>query len=161
MELVSAINAECDNLSDLVGLSEEKTDALIKNDVKELAKLTELEQILTSRHQRLSRATVGVLNDIAMVLNLDADGLTLKAVAEAVKSTPDAPALFEAVEKIAEIADRLKALNEKNTLLLQHSVDFVEFSMNVIRTAGNSLHSGEDEDENVNSFFNSSFDAKQ
>lgn len=134
-DLIDILNTEADNLKDLVELSKEKTDVIVQNNMDELQKITELEQILTSRYQKLDRNRESLMKDMASVLNIDSENITLTALADAIKDQQEAPALLDIMQRLATTAEQLREVNDNNRALIDYSLDYIEFSMNVIRSA--------------------------
>ena len=134
-DLIDILNTAADSLNDLVELSKEKTGVIVANDMPELQKITELEQILTARYQKLDRSREELMQDMASVLNIKSDNVTLTVLADAIKEQEEAPALLAVMERLTTIAAALKEVNESNRALIDYSLDYLEFSLNVIRTS--------------------------
>ena len=134
-ELIDILNTAADSLNDLVELSKEKTGVIVANDMAELQKITELEQILTARYQKLDRNREELMQDMASVLNIKSDNVTLTVLADAIKDQKEAPALLAVMERLTTVAAALKEVNENNRALIDYSLDYLEFSLNVIRSS--------------------------
>jgi flagellar biosynthesis/type III secretory pathway chaperone len=101
----------------------------------ELQKITELEQILTSRYQKLDRNREELMRDIASVLNIKGDNITLTILADAIKEQKEASALLDVMKRLSDIGEALREVNENNRALVDYSLDYLEFSLNLVRSA--------------------------
>jgi len=137
-DLIEILNTANASLSDLVELSKEKTDVIIANDMQELQKITELEQILTGRYQKLDRNREVLMNDIASVLNIKSDNITLTVLADAIKEQQEASALLDVMERLTATAFTLKEINDNNQNLIDFTLDYLDFSINVMRSSQSS-----------------------
>ena len=133
-DLIDILNTAADSLNDLVELSKEKTGVIVANNMPELQKITELEQILTGRYQKLDRNRETLMQDMASVLNIKSDNVTLTILADAIKDQKEAPALLDVMQRLVKSAAALKEVNESNRALIDYSLDYLEFSLNVIRS---------------------------
>ncbi len=157
-ELIKILNTEADNLSDFLGLAKEKTQVIVENDVKSLQKIVELENILASRQNKLEKSRIAIMADIAMVLNKDLKELTLKRLAEIISIGNEKEELLKLQEKLKLITEQLKQANDVNKLLIENSLEYIEFTMNVIRGVAKE----DNYTEPINaSGINRFFDAKQ
>ena len=134
-DLIDILNTANNSLNDLVELSKEKTDVIVANNMQELQKITELEQILTGRYQKLDRNREVLMQDIASVLNIKSDNITLTILADAIKEQKEASALLDVMERLAGTALALQEVNDNNRALVDFSLDYIDFSLNVIRSS--------------------------
>jgi flagellar biosynthesis/type III secretory pathway chaperone len=123
---------------ELTELSEEKKNAVVKNDVAGLKNVTSKETLLTGKAQKLERLRFELMQDIALVLNKKPEVMTVSYLTELLGDKPEAGELKEAAKSLIETLDKLSEINDLNKVLLQNALEYVDFSINVIRsTAGN------------------------
>ncbi len=159
-DLLSNLDEQLENYEYLLGLSYEKKDTLINNDIDELQKITQLENTLVGKNTRLEKKRMSVMSDIASVMNKNENELTLIALSELVKDSPEHDQLVAVTSKIRDNLTELKSINDQNKLLIDNSLDYINFSMNLLSGAmsGKSFYTAKGEEMNENK---SIFDAKQ
>ena len=133
-ELISVLNEQSNIYEQLCGISMHKKEMIIINDIEELKKITSSENLLLGKIQRIDKIRVSLIEDIACVLNEEESDITLSALANIINDQPDYNAFIEAVEKLRNTLDALKNLNEQNKQLIQNSLEYIDFSINVIRS---------------------------
>ena len=92
----------------LLELSMKKTEVIVSNDIPALQQITEQEQLLVDQVNDVDKRRMGIMEDMANVMNRDVG--TLK----------------ETVKAMAQI-------NEQNRELLQSALEMVEFDLNLVR----------------------------
>lgn len=164
MNVLDKENAEYEKLVDL---AESKTSVIVAGDIEGLEKIMEDEQEIVGRIQKLEKQRNKFLADIANVVNRDVKTLKLIDLIQMLDKMPDQQKLLEGTQKrLRDTIDRLKALNDKNQLLLAEKMDMVEFNLNMIRamkSAPQTANYSKDAYTNgqVLGIFHGGFDAKQ
>lgn len=132
--LIDVLDKESQEYERLLDLSMKKTPVIVSEDLDELAKITDEEQIIVSRINHLDHQRNEAINDIANVLNKDVNNLKIVDLIKMLAARP------EEQEKLAVVFDRLQAsvrsvkrVNEQNRELLQEALELVQFNMNVIQ----------------------------
>ena len=152
--LITTLNTENDEYAALLDLSMEKTGIIVKREQEVIERITVLEK----KREECTK-------DIATVLNKDYRRLTLPLLIEYLKGQE------REVRLLSEVHGRLKStmsqmvqINEQNKVLLQESLDMVEFEMNILRgmkqAPSTANYSGSEYADN-NYGAMGSFDAKQ
>ena len=133
--LIEVLDLESQEYEGLLELSMKKTPVIVAGGLEELAKITDEEQIVVGKINRLEQKRQEVFNDIANVINKDVNTLMLVDLVEMLKSRP------EEQQKLARVHDRLstavhdvRRVNEQNRLLIQNALEMVEFDMNLIQS---------------------------
>ncbi len=133
-ELIDVLNLEEKEYQDLILLSREKTPVIVKGDLEKLQKITEAEQFVVGKLNKLERRRTEVAKDIAVVLGKEEDELKVPDIIEILASQKAEQ------ERLKEVYDRLKAtlkemvrLNDINKGLIQESLEFIEFNMNLYK----------------------------
>lgn len=132
--LIDVLNQESEEYEGLLSLSRKKTHIIVSADLDELQKITDDEQEVVSRINRLEKKRVEVTADIANVLNRDVENLKLSNLIDLMAPRPAEQ------EKLTQVHDRLKAsvrelqrINEQNKELLGNALEMVEFEMNLLQ----------------------------
>ncbi|MCL2617197.1 MAG: flagellar protein FlgN [Defluviitaleaceae bacterium] len=134
-ELLTVLNEQAENYENLLALSHEKNQVLVQNDVKSLQKITNVENIIVGNNQKLEKRRTKIIKDISTVLGKAEADMTLTLLSEMIKDQDEHPALVEVSGRLRATVDSLKEINETNKTLLAFSLDYVEFTMNLIRGA--------------------------
>ena len=132
--LIEVLDLESQEYENLLELSMKKTPVIVAGELEELAKITDEEQIVVGKINRLEQKRQEVFIDIANVINKDVNSLMLIDLVEMLKSRP------EEQQKLAIVHDRLSAavhdvrrVNGQNRLLIQNALELVEFDMNLLQ----------------------------
>lgn len=132
IEVLEKENLEYKNLLDL---SIKKTPAIVSDDIKSLAKITDEEQIIVSRINHLDNQRNEAVNDIANVLNKDVTKLKIADLINMLAARP------QEQEKLASVFDELrrnvravKRINEQNRELIENALELVQLNMQVLQS---------------------------
>lgn len=164
-ELISTLSQEKELYLALLPIAEEKTKAIVANDLEQLQKITDKEQEAVDRVNALERKRSEVINNMGIVLGRKPQELTLtELILVAEKQPKDKAALTELKESLGTAVKRLADLNERNKVLIQHSLEMIEFNMNLIQSTrmvqGNNYTKSAAETE-IGASQTGMFDAKQ
>ena len=88
-ELIATLDKEDLLYRQLIPVEEEKTRAIIANDLESLRKITEQEHELVDRTSAQEHKREQIAIDIATVLGMDPRTITLDQIAEALKGQPE------------------------------------------------------------------------
>lgn len=132
--LIEVLDRESREYEDLLELSTKKTSVIVAGGLDDLAKITDEEQNVVGRINRLEQKRQEVYTDIANVINRDVDTLMLTDLIEMLKARPDEQ------QKLARVHDRLgtavhkvRSVNEQNRILIENALEMVEFDMNMLQ----------------------------
>lgn len=132
--LIDILDRENAEYEALVALADQKTPTIVKGDIESLGKITEDEQEIVGRIQKMEKSRKEVLADIANVVNKDVETLKLINLIQMLEKRPDQQQLLvEVQEKLKGTVNRLKEANEKNQMLLADALDMVGFNLNMLR----------------------------
>ena len=165
-ELIDTLDKEERLYADLIPIQEEKIRAIIANDLDSLSWLQGQEQVLVDQVGNLENKRLRVTEDIATVLGMKSDEMTLEKL---VKKLSNQPKERETLEKLHDrlkgTMGRLQDLNLQNKKLLTEALEMVEFNMNVIRStrmsSGSSNYSSNAAQVDIADYGAGMFDAKQ
>lgn len=134
-ELIETLNAEEELYGKLIPIEEEKTRAIIANDLQALQDITVREHELVDRTSALEGKREQIAVDIATVLGKDPKTITLEQIADVLKNQPsDQKKLRDVHDRLKKTVQRLQEVNGQNKELLKEAMDMVEYNMNVIRS---------------------------
>jgi flagellar biosynthesis/type III secretory pathway chaperone len=161
-DLIQVLEEETLCYKNLLELSKEKTDILVAGDTVALQELTKTEQTMVAKTLRLEKKRDQVIDDIALVLNEDKNSLTISKLLERLKNEEERERLKAVQSEIKNVLEDLKRLNEQNRLLLNQSIDMIDFTLNAIQstrsfTTNDYSQGGQMQSTNGRSFF----DARQ
>ncbi len=131
-DLVSNLKQQIEYYEELLQISTEKTKVIVANDIESLSKINTVENMLVVRLEKLDKKNREVISDIVMVTGKKVDKLTVKSIAT-VLSKDEGAALVKLADELVEVATRMKEVNERNKLLVDTSIEYSDFSMNVYR----------------------------
>ena len=133
--LIEVLRSESSEYEGLLELSQEKTSYIVKGDLEKLQKITDEEQEWIGRLNRLEKKRVEVTADIANVLNKDVTTLKLTNLIEMMATRPsEQKQLSDAVDRLQKVVREMQTVNERNRDLIQHSLELVEFDMNLLQS---------------------------
>lgn len=134
--LISVLNEECDEYDKLLKLTISKTPVIVSENLEELARITDDEQLLLSRISALDKKRSEVVADIANVLNKDVETLKLKKLIRMMAGRPsEQNALAVAYDRLMATARQVELINARNSELIQSALEMVHFNMNMIQSA--------------------------
>ncbi len=164
-ELISTLSQEKELYLTLLPIAEEKTKAIIANDLEALQKITNREQEAVDRVNALERKRGEVVGNIGVVLGRKPEKLTLTELIRITEKQPkDRAMLTELKDALGKTVKKLADLNERNKVLIQQSLEMIEFNMNLIQSTrtvqGNNYTKSASETE-LGASQTGMFDAKQ
>ena len=164
--IVEVLEQENTEYQTLIKLSEEKTPIIIKGDLGNLNRITEAEQVIVARIQKLEKERMSTMKDISEVTNFKADIKLGDLITMMDKHPEEQKKLKDLHDRLKETMSRMKRVNEQNRDLLQNSLEMVQFEMNLLQSLKTAPETA---DYNSNAYANGTimgsgtkrFDAKQ
>ncbi|MBR6536027.1 MAG: flagellar protein FlgN [Lachnospiraceae bacterium] len=134
-EMISTLSQEKDLYLTLLPIAEEKTKAIVANDLEALQRITDKEQEAIDRVGALERKRAEVLNNMGIVLGRKPEELTLTELIKVAEKQPKAQVdLRELKDALGKSVKRLADLNERNGALIRQSLEMIEFNMNLLQS---------------------------
>ena len=131
--LINVLEEEGKAYEELLELSMKKTPIIIGGDLEGLQKITDEEQIIVARVNRLDAKREEVTKDIANVLNKDVTKLKLVDIIQMLSQRPaEQNKLAAAHDKLKQAVGQMTRVNEQNRDLIQSSLEMVEFDLNLV-----------------------------
>lgn len=132
--LISILEQEIVEYETLLGLSQKKTPVIVAGDLQQLEQITDEEQLVASRITNLDNQREAVIKDIANVTNKDVESLKLANLIEMLANRPqESKKLAEIHDKLKNVVGNMQRVNEQNKELIAHSLDMVEFDLNLLQ----------------------------
>ena len=165
--LIDVLEKESQEYERLLTLSMKKTPVIVSEDLEELSKITDEEQIIVSRINHLDAQRMEAIDDIANVLNKDVNQLKIVDLIKMLAARPQEQEKLAAVfDKLQENVRNVKRVNEQNRELIQEALELVQFNMNVLQSMNKApetanYNKGAYSTVDVIGIGSKSFDAKQ
>ena len=133
--LIDVLEQESREYEELLALSMRKTPVIVSENLDELSKITDDEQIIVSRINHLDAQRIEAVNDIANVLNKDVANLKIVDLIKMLASRPEEQEkLATAFDRLRENVRNVKRVNEQNRELIEQALELVQFNMNVLQS---------------------------
>lgn len=134
--LIEVLGQESEEYEGLLELTRKKTQIIASADLEALQKITDDEQEVVGRLNRLEKKRIEVTADIANVLNRDVETLKLSNLVDMMSKRPsEQAALAQAHDRLRSSVRELKRMNEQNRELLESALEMVEFEMNLLQAS--------------------------
>ena len=132
-DLISVLQEECISYEELLALSMEKTPIIVNGDLEGLQTITDKEQLVVGRINGQDNKRREITKDIANVLNKDVTTLKLADIVDMLEARPEEQRQLAKVhDALKDVTGRMAKINEQNRELLKHSLEMVEFDLNLI-----------------------------
>ena len=137
--VIDILKEEHGYYKDLVELSKSKKNIIIEGKVAELDKMVKLEQNMIFNIGQLEKKREEEVARICAALDIESAQVTISDLAKMLE-----PQLKEALEnienKLREVFSELKAANDINGQLLEQSLEYIDYSINLF--AGSGMETG-------------------
>ena len=164
--LIDVLDKENTEYESLMELANNKTSAIVNGDVDKLQEILLQEQHCIDVINGLDAKREENVKDICNVLNIPTDGIKIADIVNLLSKQPkDKAALSEVHFKLKRTIYNLMKVNDNNKVLLQESMDMIEFELNLARNSvvapqtGNYSKGAYEQSNNYGSV--GAFDAKQ
>ena len=135
-ELMGTLVKEERLYAELIPIEEEKTRAIVSNDLEKMQAITEQEREMVDKTTALEAKREEIAHNIATVLGKNPKTITLDEIEDSLKKQPEDRKKLQSIhDALKKTVNRLRDVNEQNKELLVESMDMVEFNMNVLRSA--------------------------
>ena len=133
--LIDVLDKESAEYEKLLELTMKKTPVIVSENLDELAKITDEEQIIVSRINHLDNLREEAVNDIANVLNKDVTKLKITDLIKMLAPRPEEQAKLAATfDRLKENVRGVKRVNEQNRELIESALELVQFNMNILQS---------------------------
>ncbi len=130
-KLIEILEKESGLYRDILELSRHKTSTIVEGKVSELEQITRVEQKILLNVGGLEQQREEAVKQLASHMKMQADQLNLGLVVEeAQENLKDK--FISLKDEIASILNELKEVNDLNSHLIEKSLEYIDFSMNLI-----------------------------
>ena len=134
-ELIATLRKEKEAYQELLPVVEQKTQAIIANDLKQVQGITELEQAAIGKINGLEKKRMEVINNMGIVLNKKVPELTLPNLIKLLDRQPqEQQTLTEIHAELVELLKRVSEVNGHNKILIEQSLEMISYNMNLIQS---------------------------
>lgn len=134
-ELLDVLGKEDKAFKQLLDITSRKTQIIVQNDISALQQITDEEQNVMNHINGLDRKRETVTRDIADVINKDVETLKLSTLADLLKNQPEErDRLNSLIDGLSTTVRQIRRINEQNSELIKHSLEMVEFDLNMIKS---------------------------
>ena len=133
IEVLENISTEYENL---LGLSMKKTPVIVAGDLNQMAVITDDEQLIVSKINKLDVQMQKTLKEIADVINTDVSELDLKVIIGFMGPKPvEQQKLAVVYDKLKSVVLQVARINDQNGELIKDALEMVQFEMNILQAA--------------------------
>lgn len=153
-KLIEILNKEVAVYEGVLKLAKNKTDVIIAGKVSELEGITKLEQSSIITLSKLEEEREVLVGQLATELDIEPSELTLKILIKQL-AKEQSKKLKSSIDVLPKIFNDLRNVNDLNSKLIRSSLDYIDFSMNVLTSTGSTGNygvSGQSEDSKKNFF---------
>ena len=134
-ELIATLQKETEAYQELLPVVQQKTQAIISNDLKKVQEITELEQAAISSVNGLERKRTEIMNNIGIVLNKKVSDLTLPKLIKLLDRQPqEQQKLAEIHKELTTVLKRVAEVNGHNKNLIEQSLEMISYNMNLLQS---------------------------
>lgn len=134
-ELIMTLDEEERLYSKLVPVAEKKTRYITTNDLQSLESVTEEEQIFVGQISKLEKKRREVVRNIGVVMNRKEDELNFTTIIALLEGQPkEQDDLRRLHDRLKATVNKLAALNERNQMLIRHSLEMIDFDLNLLQS---------------------------
>ena len=125
--MIEILKKELEIYQEMLKISENKTDIIVKDKVDELQEMTEREESFVKQFIELEKERIQIVKDFAAEKGL---GEQILKVAELSEYFPDKKEeLMNLRKEILAVIEKTKVKNELNGKLLKNSLEYINFSV--------------------------------
>ena len=134
-ELIATLRKEQAAYQELLPVVEQKTQAIIANDLKQVQDITETEQSAIGKISSLEQKRTEIMNNIGVVLNKKVPDLTLPNLIKLLDRQPqEQQTLAEIHKELTALLKRLSEVNGHNRNLIEQSLEMISYNMNLLQS---------------------------
>lgn len=135
-ELIEVLKDENKVYNELIPVANSKTNIIIKNDLEELQEVTAIEQDIIEKIMTLEKKRESVVVNMALVLNTKANELNLKKIIGLLQNQEkEHRELSKVHDELATSIKTLVEINSRNKMLIEESLDMIEFNLNLVNSS--------------------------
>jgi flagellar biosynthesis/type III secretory pathway chaperone len=129
------LGKECEVYEDILELSKSKKDAIMNGKISDLEKILAIEQTLLVKAGRMRNQREALTEHLAEERGIDKQNVNISALLD-VTNEQEAAELDSTRKKFLDVLSRLDDSNKLNSTLIEHSLEYINFSINLLNFAG-------------------------
>lgn len=134
----------------LMELAEEKTKVIIDNRVNDLARITSAETKLIRQVAECEKACADAVRNMLETKGFPPrTAVTMSGLAKLITNPNEKEALRHLQQQLSEVIDRLKQRNDLNQQLIEHSLAFINYTIDLTVGAPDDMMYGKNEEEQL------------
>lgn len=134
-ELIMVLGDEEKIYSEIIPVAEKKTQIIVNNDLQSLNRITEEEQELVGKISKLEKKRQEVIRNIGIVMNKKESELNFITIIDLLKGQEkEQEELRRIHDKLKSTVGLLSTLNERNQILINQSLEMIDFDMNLLQS---------------------------
>jgi len=130
-ELIDVLDQEIDIYNDIFKISRDKTGIIFEGNVDGLEKIVQEEQKLVVKVAQMENQRNIILYKISRALAMKADEITLSTLIDNTEG-PIRDKLKDRQQGLQKLINELMECNNINSKLIRNSLDYIDFSINLI-----------------------------
>lgn len=158
-KIIEVINKEAALYKEILEISKNKKDIIVNGKVAELESITKLEQSMVLKLSRLEDEREELASKLAAELGISDDKITLKALSSKLPKN-QASEMENCCKNLSAVLNELKEINSLNSKLIKNSLDYIDFSINILGNLGPSGNNYENSGEAITSKGRNLFDIR-
>jgi len=141
-KIIDVLEQETAIYESILKISESKTNIIVEGKIAALENIIKLEQSLILKMRELEDKREELVSRLSEELNVDSSELTISEVSKHLQDEK-ASELKLKQEKMIGVLGSLKSSNELNSRLIKNSLDYIDFSINLLTAidSGNNSYS--------------------
>jgi len=133
--LIELLQVQSVLYNELLESARQKKGYIINNNIDSISRVTSHENALIGKLQRAESERQALASNIAKHMRISADGLTLAILISRVND----PSVREQLDclrvSLRSSMDKLKVLNEQNKALINQSLEYIDYTVNLLRSS--------------------------
>lgn len=158
-QLTQILNQENEIYDTLAKLSNNKTQIIVEGKVQDLDSIVKIEQSLVIKISKLEQQREQIVESMCTQLGIKPEEVTLTEILK-LASNDECVELKVCQEKMKTTLNGLKEKNEINSKLIKNSLEYIDFSLNMLTSIGTINNNYESTGETGDSKKRSIFDVK-
>lgn len=130
-ELIKILGLETELYSEILNVTKNKTNTIVEGKVAELENMVKLEQSLLLKMGKLESLREQAIDKISVQIGVKPSELTLSQLFKHLDDG-DVQALKKHQDKISAIVNEVRSSNDLNSKLIKNSLDYINFSINLL-----------------------------
>ncbi len=154
-ELIDILNKETAIYEGVLKLSRSKTDTIVAGKVSELEGITRLEQSMIMQMGKLEAQREKLVGELSVQMKVAAEDITISSL-EKLLGEEQSERLKACHRSLDRALKELSGANKLNSKLIKNSLDYIDFSINLLASAssGNMYgNAGQASDSKKRNFF--------